>query len=480
MKFTPTHVHSHYSLLDGLSKIDQITKRCKELGYTSCALTDHGSISGTVEFYKECKKAKIKPILGCEMYISRLSATIKDQINAQDNMDHLVVLAKNKIGWNNLIKAVSRSNDEDVYYYKPRLSLDILSDYSDGLICFSGHPGSELATCLFKDKQPSSYNEGLKFLKSDYFDVAIETINKYKEIFGNNFFVEIQLVDNYNMSSKNLVAEILRKAAKQTNTKCIATGDSHYIKQEDNFDQMVLLCSSLNMTLPKINNLIRNNQKVPLAGFFKSNEYHIPEPNYILAKHKGYEEEIVNTEYIESLVEEYDILSKPQLPSFNCPDNKNESQYLRELCENGFSKFDKPINRELYNNRLNKELKVFNDSGLAGYFLIVQDYVNWAKQQGYLIGPGRGCFLPDTLIKLPNNEYKKISDIKNNDSVIDANNNIEKVYNTFTYDIDEEIVELEFVDGRIIKCTKDHLFLTKNRGWVEAQYLTEEDDVVEV
>ena len=149
MTWVPLHLHSHYSLLDGLSKPSQIAERCESLGYTSCALTDHGTISGAVSFVKAMKDKGIKPILGCELYLSQDSATIQDKENR--TLSHLVVLAKNKDGWSDLISIVSRSNDEDVFYFRPRIDLTILEELNknQNLISFSGHPGSDLANVLF-------------------------------------------------------------------------------------------------------------------------------------------------------------------------------------------------------------------------------------------------------------------------------------------------------------------------------------------
>ena len=150
MNWTPLHLHTHYSLLDGLSKPSQVADRCSELGYTSCAITDHGTISGAVAFTRAMKDKGIKPILGCEIYLAHNDAKIKDKTNR--SLSHLVVLAKNLDGWLNLIKIVSRSNDEDVFYFKPRIDLNILEEMNDGnLVSFSGHPGSDLANVLFSN-----------------------------------------------------------------------------------------------------------------------------------------------------------------------------------------------------------------------------------------------------------------------------------------------------------------------------------------
>ena len=180
MSWIPLHLHTHYSLLDGLSKPSQVAERCSNLGYTSCAITDHGTISGAVAFTQAMKKKNIKPILGCEFYLSQQDASIRNTKNR--SLSHLVVLAKNKAGWDKLIQATSRSNDEDLFYFKPRLDLDRLAEFADGnLISFSGHLGSDLANEIFTDHK-SAYNaetedEVKKYVK----DKAVEKF-QLKEI----------------------------------------------------------------------------------------------------------------------------------------------------------------------------------------------------------------------------------------------------------------------------------------------------------
>ena len=207
----PLHVHSHYSLLDGLSRPKQIADRCVELGYTSCAITDHGTISGAVSFTQAMKSSDIKPILGCEFYLTE-DLSVKDK--NKRSLSHLVVLAKNKKGWQCLIEATSASNDADNYYFKPRLDLSTLGKYASGknLIAFSGHVGSDMANVLFDDWRSaynsSSYDEAKSHLSKDWEEKATALARRHEEIFGGgNFFLEIQLIDKENMP----VAEVIAK-----------------------------------------------------------------------------------------------------------------------------------------------------------------------------------------------------------------------------------------------------------------------------
>lgn len=388
MNWTPLHLHSHYSILDGLSKPNDIASICAKNGYNACALTDHGTISGSVSFIKECKKKNIKPILGCELYVSYLPATIQDKNNKK--LSHLVVLAKNYKGWKNLIKLVSRSNDEELFYYKPRIDLDILKEYADDLIAFSGHPGSELANCLFKENRLS------QDIRPDAVEVGIKKAEQFRDIFGkDNFFIEIQLIDKDVFKTARIIADILREVSKKTGIPCVATADSHYPERKDAPDQQVLLCSALKTTFKKVRQSLQFGEDVPLGGFFKSTNFHIPTLEEIQAVNT--ESEIENSNIISEMCEDYDILQRPTLPKFEVPSGQSEHEYLTELCRKGWGHrlggwgiLDNEVKKKEYAERIKTELGVIKDANLAGYFLIVQDYVNWAKKKGWLIGPGRG------------------------------------------------------------------------------------------
>lgn len=400
-KFVPLHLHSHFSLLDGLSKPEQIGDVCEANGYDACALSDHGSISGAIAFVKGLKSNsdgkdrshKIKPILGCELYVNRNNAKLLDKTNGQRHTDHLVVLAKNLEGWKKLMSAVSRSNDDDVYYHKPRLDYELLKEFTGNLISFSGHPGSLLANCLYEGY--NGYNEDSK-LVSDPVAVASEFALKYQDLFGKgNFFIEIQTIDRDNFTHAQMIADILRQVSKNTGIPCVATADSHYATKQDAIDQRVLLCSALKTTFNKVSRALASGEEVGLGGFFKSNNYHIP----TLAEMQivNTEEEIANTELIASMCEEYSVTRKPSLPLFETPNGETQDDYLRQLCRNGWNdilvkygvlKDDQT--KKIYTDRVNMELGVISGANLSGYFLIVNDFLNWARSKGILVGPGRG------------------------------------------------------------------------------------------
>ena len=210
-KYIPLHVHSHYSLLDGLSKPQQIAERCNKIGVSSCALTDHGNISGTVKFHSTMKSAGIKPILGCELYISNNDASIKDSSNR--DLSHLVILAKNYTGWQTMIKIISESNRSDLFYYKPRLDLDRLGKLLDGnIIGFAGHLGSVVANKIMTNDT----------INNDWENNAIPIIDKLQNIFGkDNFFLEAQLMDQEHNPIQKDVTDCIRKIAKQKKIKVV-------------------------------------------------------------------------------------------------------------------------------------------------------------------------------------------------------------------------------------------------------------------
>ena len=381
MNYIPLHCHSMFSLLDGLSKPEQIAERCKEIGATACALTDHGNIAGAVKFYLSMKKAGIKPILGCEMYICDQDPSIKEKDNK--HLSHFIILAKNKNGWKDLIRIISASNNPDFYYHKPRLDLKTLASFNTGnLIAITGHLGSTLANTLLENDQ----------LKPNWLELGKKHILDLKGFFGEQVFLEAQLMDKDNLPIQKILTEAIRALGKQTNTRVICTPDAHYCKKEDAVDQRILLCNNLKVTFAEINDKLSNNEDAPMSCFFASDNYHILSQEEMRSLHT--QDEIENTNYVSSLIEEYDILSKPKLPPFKCPDNMDDAEYLRELCRQGWKKKIANIipkeDHQQYVDRIKYELDVLQGAGLSSYFLIVQDIVNYVRDSGWLPGPGRG------------------------------------------------------------------------------------------
>tara|TARA_R100000008_G_scaffold23676_2_gene12740 strand:- start:6554 stop:8500 length:1947 start_codon:yes stop_codon:yes gene_type:complete len=399
MKFFPLHVHSHYSLLDGLSKPKDIANRCVELGLDGSALTDHGTIGGAVAFVNAMKNKGKKPILGCEFYICQE----KPEEKSDRSTSHLVVLAKNLQGWKRLIEATSEANKPEFFYYKPRLDLDNLAKFADGsLIAFSGHMGSDLADVIFTNPSEAynatTYEEARSMVDPEWLTKAKELAYKYQNIFGEgNFFIEIQLIDQNNLPASKVVGEALRFVSKETGIPPVATPDAHYARSEDAYDQRVLLCNAMDTTLNDVMDKIAKQEDVGLATFFKSTNYHIPSLEEMQEIHT--DEEIENTMVIANMCDEYDITSKPMLPKFPVPKKMSSEQYLYHLCQEGWlrrkDKIEEVIRhtnykKEEYGERVKKELDILTEAGLSDYFLVVHDIIQAAKDRGEIVGAGRG------------------------------------------------------------------------------------------
>ncbi|MDP2927052.1 MAG: DNA polymerase III subunit alpha [bacterium] len=358
-KFTHLHVHSQYSLLDGLSKIPQLLDRAKELGMDSLALTDHGVLYGAVEFYKEAVKRDIKPIIGVELYVANNRMTDK-RPNVDDKRYHLVLLAKNEQGYKNLIKLITKAHLEG-FYYKPRIDEELLRKHSQGLIGLSACLQGQISRLIMAKK-----------LKE-----AEETVLRYQEIFGpGNFYLELQ--HHENIKEQAVVNNALIALAKKTGLPLVATQDMHYLKLEDAEAQDILMLINTGADINDPERLTMKQDDFSMTSPEQMKEYfqHVPEA-------------IENTQKIADACNFKLELGKTKLPAFNVPDGKTANQYLRELV---FEKIEKRYlkpGKDILE-RVEYELSVIEKTGFASYFLIVQDLVAWAKENRIVVGPGRG------------------------------------------------------------------------------------------
>lgn len=377
--YFPMHVHSHYSLLDGLSKPEDIAQRCTEIGVDGAALTDHGNISGHIKFLQAMKRAKKKAVLGCEFYVCANDAAIKTDSNR--NLHHLCILAKNTAGWKALMQLVSLANTEEFFYYKPRLDLNRMTPFcqNNNLIAFSGHMGSELANSLFDSNGD---------LSAVWKQNGCKVAKVLQEIFGqDNFYIEIQLMDQINLPKQKTIAECLRQISKETHIPCIATPDAHYAFQSDAEDQRILLCANMKTTIEQA-----SKPEFGMSGFFRSRQYYIPSPGEMQQWHTP--EELENTMAIASYIGDYNVLRSPILPQFKCPDDMDQDQYLKYVCDLGWNEKivgKIPIEQhDEYRKRLELELSTLQGAKLSSYFLIVRDIIQFVKHKGWIPGPGRG------------------------------------------------------------------------------------------
>jgi DNA polymerase-3 subunit alpha len=364
MAFVHLHVHSHYSLLDGLTKIDDLIEAVKEDGSPAVALTDHGVMYGAIEFYQKCKKAGIKPIIGVEAYLAPGSRLDKTKSFDERNFYHLLLLAKNNTGYQNLVKLTSIAHLEG-YYYRPRLDWEVLQKYSEGLIATSSCLAGEIPRLLMVGQ----------------IDKAKEKIRAYSELFGEgNFFLELQ--DHPELPDQIKLNEMLIPLAKEFNLPLIVTNDVHYLKAEDDEAQDILLCLQ-----NKAKKEDTNRMSMLGANFSLKSSRHLAEAFAHVP------EALENTVKIAEMCNVELELGKVQLPYFKVPNGMDENDYLRQLVFEGLKNrygFSYEDIDEVYRKRVDYELEVIAKMGWPSYFLIVADFVNWAKQQGIVVGPGRG------------------------------------------------------------------------------------------
>lgn len=397
--YIPLHAHSMASLLDGISKPKDIATRCVEIGATACAITNHGTVSDVLQFVKACKDKGIKPIIGIELYVCLEKPTLR----SDRELHHLVLLCKNLAGWQQLMQLVSETNRPECFYYKPRIDLEGLRKYGkDGnFIAITGHLGSTLSHKLLNVKEAARQDveeDIKKSIHKDWVQDCTTHILELQDIFGkDNVFLESQLIDQENLPVCKILTQGYRYLSKKLGVPCVATPDSHYARKEDAYLQRIMLANSLKKTFKEIDIAIANHQDIGLMGFFKSNNYHIPSFEEMLAIHT--KEELDNTILIASMCEGYDITVRPILPKFVAPDDKTSAEYLKELCGVGWGTklhkitkvmLEKGIDKQVYIDRWNEEYNMIVEFGLEDYFLIVHDIIQFAKDDGQLCGAGRG------------------------------------------------------------------------------------------
>ncbi len=353
-QFIHLHVHSHYSLLDGLAKIDELVEQTKAFGMDAVALTDHGNLYGAIEFYKKAKKAGIKPILGVEAYIAPNGLDQK-RPRVDETRFHLTLLAKNEVGWKNLIALVTTSYLEG-FYYKPRIDKPLLEKHAEGLVCLSGCFSGEIS----------------KLLAGKRHEEAESVARWYQSVFGKDFYLEIQ------PHTPELKAPI-KKLSEKLGIPVVATHDVHYVHAEDQTAHEILLAVQTSSRLDDEDRMSLKKYDISFLPPEKMEEHFRDMPEAIEATREIADKCNVEIE-----------LGKTKLPAFPLPENVSSSfKYLRTLIEERVG--DRyPERTDAISERIEQELRVIEKTGFADYFLIVQDYINWAKSHGIVVGPGRG------------------------------------------------------------------------------------------
>ncbi|MEG0035108.1 MAG: DNA polymerase III subunit alpha [Oscillospiraceae bacterium] len=366
MSFTHLHLHSEFSLLDGACRIEAMSEYAKSLGQTALAITDHGVMYGAVAFYKAAKKAGIKPIIGCEVYVAPRGMTDKEY-GVDNKYSHLILLCKNEIGYRNLCYLVSEAFT-DGFYVKPRIDWAILREHAEGLICLSGCLAGEIPQKLINDNYAGAKARALELA----------------ELFGENgFFLEIQA---HGIREERIATDGLIRIHNETGIPLVLTNDAHYLKKEDARNQDVLMCIQMGKTVDDPNRMKFDGQE-----FYLKTE---DEMRALMPEHPEASEAADNTALIAELCN-YDFeFGRYHLPSFPLPEGEHDGfQYLNKLCDAGFEKRygeAQGDEREKLRNQLAYELNMINKMGFTDYFLIVSDFIGYAKSQEIPVGPGRG------------------------------------------------------------------------------------------
>lgn len=356
-EFVHLHVHTEYSLLDGSGRLGELLQKAKDLGMSSVAITDHGTMYGVVDFYKKAREAGIKPIIGCEIYVVNKSMCLK-QPDRDNETHHLVLLVKNERGYNNLMKIVSAASIKG-FYYKPRVDHDFLRKHSEGIIA--------LSACLAGEVQSNILSGNRK--------KALEAALFYKEVFQDGFYLELQ---NHGMSEQLMVNEELLKLSRELHIPLVATNDVHYISQEDSRAHDILLCIQTGKTVQE-----ENRMRYP------SDTFYLRSPEEMKELFSYVPEALSNTVKIAEECSFDFEFHKSRLPNFPLPQGVEHFQYMKELCYKGL-KERYPVIEKVHTDRLDYELAVISQMGYVDYFLIVWDFIRFANESRIATGAGRG------------------------------------------------------------------------------------------
>ncbi len=359
MNFTHLHVHTEYSLLDGSNKIEEYVSRVKELGMDSAAITDHGAMYGCIDFYKAAKHAGIRPILGCEVYVAPGSRFDKEAGHQEDRYYHLVLLAENNQGYSNLMKVVSRGFVEG-FYYKPRVDMELLEKYHEGLIALSACLAGEIP----------------RYLAKGMYEEAKAAALRHQEIFGKgNYFLELQ---DHGIPEQQLVNQQLMRLHQETGIELVATNDAHYTYAQDAAAHDILLCIQ---TAKKLDDKDRMR--------YEGGQYYVKSPEEMAELFPYAPEALENTHKIAMRCNVDIEFGVTKLPKYDVPQGYTSWEYLNKLCQEGLERLYSPVTKELQE-RLRYELDTISNMGYVDYFLIVWDFIKYARDHEIMVGPGRG------------------------------------------------------------------------------------------
>ncbi|HID79675.1 MAG TPA: DNA polymerase III subunit alpha [Aquifex aeolicus] len=470
-EFVHLHLHTQFSLLDGAIKIKELPEYAQNLGYKAVAITDHGNLFGSYQFYTTLKEWGLKPIIGIEAYITKGSRKNKSGKVREDNYtdtknNHIILIAKDDTGFKNLRTLTTIGYTEGLHQ-KPRIDLEVLNRYSEGLIC--------LTACL---KGLPTYYASKGEEKE-----AEKWLLKLVDIFGKeDLYVELQPHD---LEEQKIANRVLIDLAKKHGLKLIATWDVHYLKPEDKVAHNILTALQMKTTYREL-------LQSPYGQKLQRMELHFASPEEVWKRFEntfdGWEKALLNTLEVAEKVSdrlEYFENKEYKMPVYEVPKGETLESYFKKLAIEGLKKrIAKGQARDdnLYWERLEYEMDVISKMGFPGYFLIVQDFINWARNKGIPVGPGRGCVLPETQVMLGSGALKPIKDISVGDFVLTHRGAVLPVLQKFEYDVEETLVRVE-VGNEVLTLTEDHKVLALQDGenrlvWISAGKLKKDDFLV--
>ena len=476
--FVQTHCHSSASFLDGCGKLEEYIRLAKEYNHPAVAITDHGNPMLIFQFWKLAKEAGIKPLLGCEFYITT-DLELKEPNRKREVVDrdkHIIILIKDDIGYKNFCKLNYLSYTEG-FYYKNRITYDQLFKHKEGLI---------ITTACAAGQTNQLFTKGFEKEAEEWFV-------KMKQEFGEDFYAEIQFNElndkvKFEMCQKDINDNII-SLAKKHNVKLIIGGDVHYAEKEDSKLQDILFACMMRKT---DTDAVDSFMSARHLYFHNSEDYFSFNEEFNF----NYDEQLILDCFTNSLeVAEkcnYDFkVGGINFPKFELPKEYTETnkEYCIDLAYAGLLKKIEERKKtgevftneqvEEYEKRLDYEIEVISAKGYIDYFLIFQDLINWAKKNGIFVGCGRGCFIPTEKVRLIDGSIKEIQNVETGDKIIGRFGE-DEVEHIWCYEVEEELIKLTLEDNQTIICTFDHEILTENRGYVKAIDLTEEDNLTKI
>lgn len=461
-----------YSILDGVSSSDLYAKKASSYGHTSMAITDHGKMTGVYNHQGACDKYGIKPVFGVEMYlVDQLESFNDKEKRKRDRTNHLILLAKNEVGYKNLLYLNYLSmNDDKHFYYSNRILQKELFEKSEGIVVGTACMGSKWGRLLSEGREKEAEALYMEFL----------------DHFKDDFYTEVQLNElNYEMPNlpqgQKTINDFLIDLADKNGVPVVLTGDVHYSEKGQDVVQTISIAIRDRTTIDDLSFEIESKRL-----------YYHDVPDYIeFDKEFGYnygEEKVRNWTSNTQIIADKCNYRIPERRKMFIPKlTKNDDEFLVRSCRGALNSLFNGSPPDEYKERLNRELEVLLRKGFSSYIMILKDMVDFVLSEGYMTGPGRGCFTEDNLVKVEN-EYKKIKDVEIGEMVIAGSGRKRKCLDKYVYDIDEEIIEIELENNKIIECTLDHKILVLPSGkktynesiWICAKDLSEGDEIVKI